>query len=170
MNFFYGQNKKTFSYNEYPPQCLLRGTVGQKKVGYSHIPATDFLFYLNTPRPPLRQPCPLLWAGAHAIHFVFPVYLVIQRHHNRGAKSGGAKPRERLASLVPVPGTLFRSEFWNRILATFFLVISFTSWWLKWHDTQDFFLTFRYFSAAGASLRGRRHTSYDEGHQKNNEP
>jgi hypothetical protein len=37
--------------------------------------------------------------------------------------------------LVPLPGTLFRSEFRNTMLITFFLVISFTSWWLKWHYT-----------------------------------
>jgi len=57
-----------------------------------------------------------------------------------GRHSGGAKPLGASAFLVLWTGTLFRSEFWNTILITFILVISFTSWWLKWHYTLFLFM------------------------------
>jgi|WetSurMetagenome_2_1015567.scaffolds.fasta_scaffold51965_3 hypothetical protein len=57
-----------------------------------------FLVLLNATRPPCAS-LALLGAGAHAIHlyYWYTRSLVIQRHCNRGAKGGGAKPLERFA-------------------------------------------------------------------------
>jgi hypothetical protein len=51
----------------------------------------------------LRQPCPLLGAGAHAIHlyYRYNLILVIQRHRNRGAIVAGRSPWSVSTFLVP---------------------------------------------------------------------
>ena len=80
----------------------------------------------------MRQPSPLLGGGTWDSS-VLPVYLIpgYITPSQTGRHSGGAKPLERLRFLVPEQEHFFRSKFWNTILITFFLVISFTSWWLN---------------------------------------
>jgi hypothetical protein len=108
--------------------------------GYHHILATDLFFLLNAP-PLLHQLC-TFWGRATCDSFCSTgipdpwLYdAIITGARKVVGRSPGSVPR--FWSLYQ--GTLFRSEFWNTILITFFPVISLTGWWLKWHYTLLFF-------------------------------
>jgi len=97
------------------------------------------LFLLNASRPLAQALIPL---GLGHMRFICITNIPDPWLYNAIAtgalKVVGRSPWSFFAFFVPLPGTLFRSEFWNTVLTTFFLVISFTSWWLKWHYTLFF--------------------------------
>jgi hypothetical protein len=82
--------------------------------------------------PHFIHPAPF-WGEGTCDSSVLPLYLIpgYAMPSQPGRHSGGAKPLERLHFLSFEQEHVFDFEFWNTMLITFFLVISFTTWWLN---------------------------------------